>query len=133
MPVSKAVVFNIIYFKKMEITSIQQESTRSPKPPLTTLIHTVFKINESQWSKEATRKRFRMQHQLTTNKININCYERRCHSEVVHCMIVALLSALSGMLQTRRLSLCLFIGMLQTLRHSIYLMECSKLDDSLCI
>jgi hypothetical protein len=24
---------------------------------------------------------------LTTNKININCYKRRCHSEVVHCMI----------------------------------------------
>ena len=54
----------------MEITSIQQESTRSPKPPLTTLIHTVFKINKSQWSKEATRKRFRMQHQLIDDKQN---------------------------------------------------------------
>jgi hypothetical protein len=40
------------------------------KPPLTTLIHTVFKINESQWSKEATRKRFRMQHQLIDDKQN---------------------------------------------------------------
>ena len=136
MPVSKAVVFSIIYLKtKMEITSIQQEYTRSPKPPLTTLIHTVFKINESQWSKEATRKRFCMQHQLTTNKININCYKRRCHSEVVHCMIVALLSALWNAPNQTTLSvsvywntpnfttLYIFNGMLQTRRQSLYLIN----------
>ena len=132
----------------MEIISIKQESTRSPKPPLTTLIHTVFKINECQWSREATRKddslylingmlqsrwhplylltwllktgwhSLYVPHRLTLINILNWMFQTRCHS----------LYLFNWMLWTTRRRLYLLNSMTQNRWHCIYEIECLELD-----
>ena len=123
MPVSKAVVFNIIYFKKWKSLVYNKNPLALQSRHLQHWFTLYSKSMKASGVKKPLANVFACSiNWLTTNKININCYKRRCHSEVVHCMIVALLSALSGMLQTRRQSLYLINGMLQSRWHPLYLL-----------
>jgi hypothetical protein len=133
MPVSKAVVFSIIYLKTKWKSLVYN---KNPLALQSRHLQHWFTLYSKSMKASGVKKPL-----ANVFACSINWRQTKSISTAINEDATLKLSivwslhflALSGMLQTRRLSLCLFIGILQTLRHSIYLMECSKLDDSLCI